>query len=68
MPPPYGQECFGTTSLRNVNTPFCNTPHTERAVSRAVRELGYVPGQTFDIDYRIRMAIPSVCGRSHANS
>jgi len=32
-PPPYGQECFGTDSLGNIDTPFCNTPHTQRAVS-----------------------------------
>jgi hypothetical protein len=30
---PYGQECFGTDSTANVDTPFCNTPHTQRAVS-----------------------------------
>lgn len=28
-----GQECFGTDSLSNIDTPFCNTPHTQRAVS-----------------------------------
>lgn len=32
-PPPYGQECFGTDSFRNIDTPFCNTPHTARAVN-----------------------------------
>ncbi|MCI0350666.1 MAG: hypothetical protein L0Z53_14680, partial [Acidobacteriales bacterium] len=28
-----GQECFGTDSLSNIDAPFCNTPHTQRAVS-----------------------------------
>ncbi len=28
-----GQECFGTDSLGNIDTPYCNTPHTQRAVS-----------------------------------
>ncbi len=32
-PPPYGQQCFGTPSLVNINAPFCDTPHTARAVS-----------------------------------
>ncbi len=30
---PFGQECFGTDSTANIDTPFCNTPHTQRAVS-----------------------------------
>ncbi len=28
-----GQECFGTDSFSNIDTPYCNTPHTQRAVS-----------------------------------
>ncbi len=32
-PPPYGQECFGTDSTSNIDTPFCNTPDLRRAVS-----------------------------------
>lgn len=28
-----GQECFGTDSLGNIDSPYCNTPHTQRAVS-----------------------------------
>ncbi len=31
--PPYGQRCAGTKSFRNIDTPFCDTPHTQRAVS-----------------------------------
>ena len=58
VPPPYGQECFGTTSLRNVNTPFCNTPHTERAVSNMqfIDNLSYVHGaHTIRVGENIRM-------------
>ena len=58
VPPPYGQECFGTTSLRNVNTPFCNTPHTERAVTNIqfIDDLSYVHGaHTFRVGENIRM-------------
>jgi hypothetical protein len=45
-PPPFGQECFGTTSLRNIDTPFCNTPHTARAVSNIqfIDNLSYTYG------------------------
>jgi hypothetical protein len=45
-PPPYGQECFGTDSFRNIDTPFCNTPHTERAVStiQFIDNLSYIRG------------------------
>jgi hypothetical protein len=28
-----GQECFGTDSLVNIDSPYCNTKHTQRAVS-----------------------------------
>ncbi|MBI3484002.1 MAG: TonB-dependent receptor, partial [Acidobacteria bacterium] len=28
-----GQVCFGTSSFSNISTPYCNTPHTPRAVS-----------------------------------
>jgi len=46
FPPPYGQECFGTDSLANVDTPFCNTPHTQRAVNtyQFIDNLSYVRG------------------------
>ncbi|HXF05304.1 MAG TPA: TonB-dependent receptor [Blastocatellia bacterium] len=44
--PPYGQECAGTNSFRNIDTPFCNTPHTARAVStiQFIDNLSYVRG------------------------
>jgi len=43
---PYGQECFGTDSTSNVDTPFCNTPHTQRAVSTVqfIDNLSYTQG------------------------
>jgi hypothetical protein len=46
FPPPYGQECFGTDSLGNVDTPFCNTPHTQRSVNtyQFIDNLSYVRG------------------------
>ena len=45
-PPPYAQECFGTSSFRTVDMPFCNTPHTARAVSNIqyIDNLSYVRG------------------------
>ena len=45
-PPPYGQQCFGTPSLVNINTPYCNTPHTARAVSNIqfIDNLAYTRG------------------------
>ncbi len=45
-PPPYGQECFGDDSLSLVDTPFCNTPFTRRAVStiQFIDNLSYVRG------------------------
>lgn len=53
-PPPYGQECFGTDSFSDseastavlMDTPFCNTPHTRRAVSNIqfVDNLSYIQG------------------------
>jgi hypothetical protein len=30
---PFAQECFGTDSFSRIDTPICNTPHTQRAVS-----------------------------------
>lgn len=44
--PPYGQECAGTDSFNNIDTPFCNTPHTARAVStiQFIDNLSYVRG------------------------
>lgn len=46
QPPPYAQECFGTDSFSLIDTPFCNTPHTQRAVStiQFVDNLSYVRG------------------------
>lgn len=45
-PPPYAQECFGTDSFRTVDTPFCNTPHTKRAVNtiQFIDNLAYTRG------------------------
>ena len=45
-PPPYGQECFGDDSFRNIDTPFCNTPHTKRQVTNKqfIDNLSYVHG------------------------
>jgi hypothetical protein len=44
--PPYGQECAGTASFRNIDTPFCDTPHTARVVStiQFIDNLSYVRG------------------------
>ncbi len=44
--PPYGQECFGDDSLQNIDTPFCNTPHTQRAVTniQLIDNLSYSRG------------------------
>jgi len=44
--PPYGQECAGTDSFRNIDTPFCDTPHTARAVSNIqfIDNLSYLRG------------------------
>ena len=57
-PPPFGQECFGTDSLSNVDTPFCNTPHTERAVSNVqfIDNLSYGRGtHNFRVGFNIRL-------------
>lgn len=45
-PVPWGQECFGTDSTSNIDTPFCNTPHTQRAVStiQYIDNLSYTTG------------------------
>lgn len=44
--PPYGQECAGTDSFQNIDTPFCDTPHTARAVStiQFIDNLSYARG------------------------
>ncbi len=44
--PPYGQECFGADSFGLIDTPYCNTPHTQRAVTtlQVVDNLGYTVG------------------------
>ncbi len=43
--PPFGQECVGT-SFRNIDAPFCDTPHTRRAVStiQFIDNVSYVRG------------------------
>jgi hypothetical protein len=56
-PPPYGQECFGSDSLSNVDTPFCNTPHTQRMVNtfQFIDNLSYIRGaHTFRMGFNIR--------------
>ncbi|MGC8794603.1 MAG: TonB-dependent receptor domain-containing protein, partial [Bryobacteraceae bacterium] len=44
--PPYGQECFGTDSFGLIDTPYCNTPHTQRAVTtiQLIDNVGYTRG------------------------
>ena len=57
FPPPYGQECFGSDSLGNVDTPFCNTPHTQRMVNtyQYIDNLSYVrSAHTFRVGFNIR--------------
>src|SRR5207248_1964826 len=29
----FAQDCFGPTSLRTISSPYCNNPHTQRAVN-----------------------------------
>ncbi len=43
--PPFAQECVGT-SFSNIDTPFCDTPHTRRAVStiQFIDNVSYVRG------------------------
>jgi hypothetical protein len=43
---PYAQECFGDDSFQLIDTPYCNTPHTQRAVTtiQFVDNLGYTRG------------------------
>ncbi len=43
--PPYAQQCVGTSFL-NIDTPFCDTPRTRRAVStiQFIDNLSYVRG------------------------
>ncbi len=58
VPPPYGQRCFGTPSLRNVDTPYCNTPHTQRAVTNLqfIDNLSYaLSSHTVRLGTNIRM-------------
>jgi len=57
-PPPYGQECFGTDSLGNVDSAFCNTPHTQRSVNtyQFIDNLSYVRGaHSFRMGFNIRL-------------
>jgi hypothetical protein len=44
-----GQECFGTDSFSNIDTPYCNTPHTQRAVSNIqfIDNLSWTKGNHF---------------------
>jgi carboxypeptidase family protein/TonB-dependent receptor-like protein len=41
-----GQACFGTASFSNISTPYCNTPHTQRAVSNIqfIDNLSWIKG------------------------
>ena len=58
FPPPYGQECFGTDSLSNVDSPFCNTPHTQRMVNtfQFIDNLSWVRGaHSFRAGFNIRL-------------
>ncbi len=48
--PPFAQECVGNSlgnvSFQNIDSPFCNTPHTQRAVStlQFIDNLSWVHG------------------------
>lgn len=44
--PPYAQECFGDDSFQLIDSPYCNTPHTQRAVTtlQFIDNLGYTRG------------------------
>jgi len=56
--PPYGQECFGDDSFGLIDTPYCNTPHTQRAVStiQFINNLGYTRGaHTFRTGFNLRL-------------
>ncbi|MBI1899005.1 MAG: TonB-dependent receptor [Acidobacteria bacterium] len=56
--PPYGQECFGDDSFQLIDTPYCNTPHTQRAVTtfQIVDNLGYTRGaHSFRTGFNIRI-------------
>ncbi len=56
-PPPYGQECFGDDSFQLIDTPFCNTPHTQRVVTarQFIDNLSYVSGgHTFRMGFNFR--------------
>jgi len=57
-PPPYGQECFGSDSLSNIDSPFCNTPHTQRSVNnfQFIDNLSYLRGaHSFRMGFNIRL-------------
>ncbi len=58
QPPPYGQECFGADSLSLTDTPYCNTPHTQRAVTNLqfIDNLAYTRGShTFRLGFNFRL-------------
>ncbi|MBI1750383.1 MAG: TonB-dependent receptor [Acidobacteria bacterium] len=53
-----GQNCFGASSFSNISTPYCNTPHTARAVSNIqyIDNLSYTHGaHMFRGGFNIRM-------------
>ena len=57
-PPPFGQECFGDDSFSLVDTPFCNTLHTERQVTskQFIDNLSYLRGaHNFRMGFNIRL-------------
>ncbi|HSE34438.1 MAG TPA: carboxypeptidase regulatory-like domain-containing protein [Pyrinomonadaceae bacterium] len=57
-PPPFGQECFGDDSFSLIDTPFCNTLHTERQVTslQFIDNLSYLRGaHNFRVGFNIRL-------------
>ena len=57
-PPPFGQECFGDDSFSLIDTPFCNTLHTERQVTskQFIDNLSYLRGaHNFRMGFNIRL-------------
>jgi hypothetical protein len=57
-PPPFGQECFGDDSFTLIDTPFCNTRHTERQVTamQFIDNLSYLRGtHNFRMGFNIRL-------------
>ncbi|HEU4477596.1 MAG TPA: TonB-dependent receptor [Pyrinomonadaceae bacterium] len=57
-PPPFGQECFGDDSFTLIDTPFCNTLHTERQVTslQFIDNLSYLRGtHNFRMGFNVRL-------------